>query len=397
MHRQNQQVFIGAPVRTPIGKFGGGLSSLTSPELGAVSATATINRAGIDPDQIDEVIIGIARLAGVGPNPARQIAFKAGCPETVPAYSINMACGSGLKSIISGFQTVALGDANLILAGGSESLSNAPYLLMQGRWGYRLGHSQVVDSMYRDGYLCPLCDEIMGETAENLAEKYGIPRTESDQYALLSQKRCRIAQENGRFADEIVPVEVPLKKGAVKVIDTDEHPRPETTLEGLARLEPVFKEGGTVHAGNASGITDGAATVLVFSEQKRDELNLNPVVRIVDTTIAGVDPSLMGIGPVPAVKNLLQRNNLHLSDIDLIELNEAFAVQVLACHKELDFDMDKVNVNGGAIALGHPTGCTGTRITVTLLHEMVKRDATLGLATLCVSGGMGVALLVERV
>lgn len=397
MLNREHKIYIAAPVRTPIGKFGGALSALTAPELGTISARETLHRAGLEANAVDEVIIGIARQAGVGPNPARQIAYAAGCPETVPAFSINQACGSGLKSIISAYQAIALGDAGVVLAGGAESLSNAPYLLMRGRWGYRIGHDKVVDSMYQDGYLCPLCDEMMGKTAENLAEKYNIPRKESDEYALRSQRLCEDAQEQKRFADEIVSIEAPVKKGVVKVVDRDEHPRPQSTLEGLSKLPPVFKKDGTVHAGNASGITDGAATVLVFSEEKKEELNLHPLARIVDYAVAGVDPALMGIGPVPAVQQILERNKLKLDDIGLIELNEAFAVQVLACDRELKFDMEKLNVNGGAIALGHPTGCTGTRITVTLLHEMVKRDVTLGLATLCVSGGMGVALLVERV
>jgi acetyl-CoA C-acetyltransferase len=276
-------------------------------------------------------------------------------------------------------------------------MSNTPYLLPNARWGYRLGHSEVVDGMYRDGFLCPLCGEVMGETAENLAEKYHISRQESDEYAVMSQQRCAAAQKANRFADELVPIEITDSKGKTTVIRSDEHPKPDTTLEGLSKLKPVFRNNGTVHAGNASGITDGAAAVLVVSHDRISELPVRPVAKILDYTVAGVDPKIMGIGPIPAIRKLLERNKLTLNDIELIELNEAFAVQVLACHRELHFDLGRLNVNGGAIALGHPIGCTGTRIVVTLLHEMVKRDATLGLATLCVSGGMGMTLLLERI
>lgn len=396
MSRHNKNIYLCAPVRTPIGKFGGSLSALSAPELGAAAAKESMQRAGIAPDQIDEAIFGHGRQAGAGPNPARQIAYSSGCPETVPAYTVNKACASGIQSIVNAYQAIALGDANIVLAGGTESMSNTPYMLPRARWGYRLGHAEVVDGMYRDGFLCPLCGEVMGETAENLAEKYGISRQEADEYALTSQQRCGHAQQSHRFEDEIVPVEVRDRKGKSHEVTKDEHPRPDATLEKMAKLPTVFREGGTTHAGNASGITDGAAAVLVASEEKVQELGLKPVARIVDYTSAGVDPAIMGIGPVPAIRTLLERNRMQLHDIDLIELNEAFAVQVLACHRELNFDMDKLNVNGGAIALGHPIGCTGTRITVALLHEMTKRDASLGLATLCVSGGMGMTLLLER-
>jgi acetyl-CoA C-acetyltransferase len=392
----SRQIFLAAPVRTPIGKFGGALSSLTAPELGAIAAKACIKRAGISPNQIEEVIFGHARQAGAGPNPARQIVRKSCCSETVPAYTINKACASGMKAIASAYQAIALGDADIILAGGTESMSNTPYLLPNARWGYRLGHSEIVDGMYRDGFLCPLCGEVMGATAENLAAKYQITRQESDEYALMSQQRCASAQKQNRFADEIVAVEIE-SKGKKNVVSSDEHPKPETTADGLAKLKPVFRESGTVTAGNASGITDAAAAILVVSEDKVVDLASKPVAKIVDYTVAGVDPAIMGIGPVPAIRQLLERNGLSLKDIDLIELNEAFAVQILACHRELNFDMNRLNVNGGAIALGHPIGCSGARITVTLLHEMVKRDVTLGLATLCVSGGMGMTLLLERV
>lgn len=395
--RHEKNVYIVSAVRTPIGKFGGCLSSLSATELGTRAARGALEKAGLQPKDMDEVIFGNARQAGVGPNPARQIAHKSGCPVTVPAYTVNKACASGMKAIVHAYQAIVLGDAQLVLAGGTESMSNTPYLLTRARWGYRLGHDQVVDGMYRDGFLCPLCGQVMGETAENIAEKYGISRQEADEYALMSQQRCEKAQKEGKFRDEIIPVEVEDAKGNRTLIATDEHPRPGTTLEKLAKLPPVFKEGGNVHAGNASGITDGAAAVVVASEESLKARNLKPMARILDYYVAGVDPAIMGIGPVPATKRLLERNRLTLKDIDLIELNEAFAVQVLACQRELDLNLDKVNVNGGAIALGHPIGCTGTRIVVTLLHEMVKRDATLGLATLCVSGGMGMSLLLERV
>ncbi len=395
--RHEKNVYIVSAVRTPIGKFGGCLSSLSATELGTLAARGALEKAGLQPKDMDEVIFGNARQAGVGPNPARQIAHKSGCPVTVPAYTVNKACASGMKAIVHAYQAIVLDDAQLVLAGGTESMSNTPYLLTRARWGYRLGHDQLVDGMYRDGFLCPLCGQVMGETAENIAEKYGISRQEADEYALMSQQRCAKAQKEGKFRDEIIPVEVDDAKGNRTQIVTDEHPRPGTTLEKLAKLPPVFKEGGNVHAGNASGITDGAAAVVVASEESLKARNLKPMARILDYYVAGVDPAIMGIGPVPATKRLLERNRLTLKDIDLIELNEAFAVQVLACQRELDLDLEKVNVNGGAIALGHPIGCTGTRIVVTLLHEMVKRDATLGLATLCVSGGMGMSLLLERI
>ncbi|MFQ5603261.1 MAG: thiolase family protein [bacterium] len=395
--RNGREVFLAAPARTPIGKFGGSLSSFTAPELGTFAAKAAIHRAGIETDQIDEVIFGHARQAGTGPNPARQIAHNSGCPHAVPAYTINKACASGMKAIVSAYQAIVLEDAELILAGGTESMSNTPYFLPRARWGYRLGHAELVDGMYRDGFMCPLCAEVMGSTAENLAEKYGITRKEADEYALTSQQKYEQANSSQRFEDEIAVIEYQDRKGHSLKIASDEHPRPQTTLEGMAKLKPVFRENGTVHAGNASGITDGAAAVMVISKEKAHELNIQPLSQIVDYSVAGVDPAIMGIGPVPSIQKLLKRNRLNLKDIDLIELNEAFAVQVLACHRELNFDMEKVNVNGGAIALGHPIGCTGTRIVVTLLHEMVKRGANLGLATLCVSGGMGMSLLLKRV
>jgi len=396
MPKLNEAIYLIAAVRTPIGKFGGGLASLTAPQLGTASAKATIERSGIDPRVIDEVIFGNARQAGVGPNSARQIAIKSGLRHEVPAYTVNQACGSGLRSIMNGADQIRLGQANIVLAGGTESMSNTPYMLPRARWGYRMGDAELVDGMYRDGFLCPLADEMMGATAERLAEQYGITRDEQDAYAVETQRRAGVAYAEGRFRDEIVPVAVPGKKGDV-VIDTDEHPRFDTDLGSLAKLPPVFRKNGTVHAGNSSGITDGASSMLVASEQAVKEHALEPMARIVGYAQAGVDPKVMGIGPVPATRQLLADTGVSLDDIDLIELNEAFAAQVLACDRELHLDRGKVNVHGGAISLGHPIGCTGARITTTLLHALRSRDKRLGLATLCISGGMGISLLVERV
>ncbi len=391
------EIFILSAARTPIGKFGGVFAELSAPELGAVSAKAAIERAKIQPAQLSEVVMGNARSAGVGPNPARQIAKRAGVPVEVPAYTINKACGSSLRAIISAVQAIKCGDADVILAGGAESMSRVPYLLTKARYGYRLGHEKVIDAMYQDGFLCPLCSKVMGETAETLAEQYKISREEQDRYAMGTQHRCEAARKSGRFNDEIVPVEMSGRKGERVTISTDEHPRDGVTMESLAKLEPVFSKTGTVHAGNSSGIVDGAAAVVVASGEFARKNNSPVLARIVDYTVAGVDPSIMGIGPVPAVKKLLQPQNLKLDDVDLIELNEAFAAQVIACDRELHFDPSKLNVNGGAIALGHPIGATGARIVVTLVHEMQKRKSKRGLATLCVSGGLGTAFLVERV
>jgi acetyl-CoA C-acetyltransferase len=344
---------------------------------------------------VNEVIFGNARQAGVRPNVARQITYRAGLGETVPAYTINKACGSSLKAILNAYGAVALGDADVVLAGGTESMSNTPYLLLDARWGHKLGSAEVVDGMYRDGFLCPLCEQLMGETAETLADRHRIGREESDRYALESQHRCERARREGRFLAEIVPVEVKGRKGEVHRIATDEHPRDGATLESLQKLPPVFRKDGTVHAGNSSGITDGAAAVMVLSKERAMALGVEPMARIVAYASAGVDPAVMGIGPVPAVRRLLEKTGLRLEDVDLIELNEAFAAQVIACQRELGFDLDRLNVNGGAIALGHPIGATGARIVVTLAHEMVRRKAKRGIATLCISGGMGLALLLE--
>jgi acetyl-CoA C-acetyltransferase len=395
MPKLNEAIYLAAAVRTPIGKFGGGLSSLTAADLGIASAKATLARSGIDPTAIDEVIFGNARQAGVGPNVSRQIAIKSGLRHETPAYTVNQACGSGLRAIMNAADQIRLGQASLILAGGTESMSNTPYLLPRARWGYRMGDAEVIDGMYRDGFLCPLADEMMGATAETLADRYEISREEQDAYAVETQLRAGIAYDEGRFRDEVVPVTVPGRKGDV-IIDKDEHPRFDADLGSLAKLPPVFRKNGTVHAGNSSGVTDGASSMLVASADAVQRHGLTPMARIVGYAQAGVDPKIMGIGPVPATRALLADTNLTLEDIDLIELNEAFAAQVIACDRELHFDHAKLNVHGGAISLGHPIGATGARITTTLLHALSSRDKRLGLATLCISGGMGLSLLVER-
>ena len=390
--------YILSAVRTPIGKFGGALASLSAADMGVVAARAAIERAAVQLRQIEETIFGNARQAGGGPNPARQISIRSGIPQEVPAYTVNKACASGIKSIALAFQEIALGNLDCVLAGGTESMSRLPYYLDGARWGYRLGNQELVDGMVRDGFFCPLAKMLMGETAEILAETYKVSRQEQDQFALVSQQRAAAAQSSGRFDAEIVPVTLEGKKGST-VFARDEHLFLDATLEKMAKLTPVFSKAGTssgtITAGNSSGITDGAAALVLASAAFVQQHNLKPLARILAVTSAGVDPRVMGIGPVPAIRKLEQKHGLSLSDFDLIELNEAFAAQVLACDRELRFDREKLNVNGGAIALGHPIGCTGTRITVTLLHEMLKRKARRGLATLCVSGGMGMALALE--
>jgi acetyl-CoA C-acetyltransferase len=388
-------VFILSAVRTPIGKFGGSLASLTAADMGVVAAKAAMERAGVSPDQVQETIFGNARQAGGGPNPARQISVRSGVPHEVPAYTVNQACASGMKSIALAWQEIAHGNYDCALAGGTESMSRLPYYLENARWGYRMGNAQIVDGMYRDGFNCPVCCMVMGETAEVLAEQYKISRAEQDQFALTSQQRAEQAINSNRFADEIVPVTIEGKKGST-VFSRDEHPFLGATLEKMAKLSPAFSKTGSVTAANSSGITDGAAALVVAGSAFVKKHNLKPLARIIGATSAGVDPRTMGIGPVPAMKKLEERYGLKPQDFDLVELNEAFAAQVLACDRELHFDRDKLNVNGGAIALGHPIGCTGARIVVTLLHEMKKRQANKGVATLCVSGGMGMALAVER-
>lgn len=390
-----QAVYILSAVRTPIGKFGGSTASLTAADMGAVAAKAAIERAGIQPEQVEETIFGNARQAGGGPNPARQISIRSGVPQEVPAFTVNKACASGLKSIALAYQAILLGDSSCILAGGTESMSRLPYYL-EARWGYRLGNQELVDGMYRDGFFCPMAKMVMGETAEVLAEHYKISREEQDEFALMSQSRAARAIKAGRFDDEIVPVTIANKKESI-TFSRDEHPFSDASMEKLGKLDPVFSKAGTITAGNSSGITDGAAAVIVANEHFVKKNNLKPLARILAVTAAGVDPREMGIGPIPALRKLEDKHNLRTHEFGLIELNEAFAAQVLACDRELNFNRERLNVNGGAIALGHPIGCTGTRITVTLLHEMLKRNTKRGVATLCVSGGMGMALALENV
>ncbi|HEY6245107.1 MAG TPA: acetyl-CoA C-acetyltransferase [Pyrinomonadaceae bacterium] len=392
-----KNVYLAGAVRTPIGKFGGSLAGLSAADLGVVVAKESLRRSGIAAERVNDSIWGCARQAGGGPNVARQITFRAGIPESVPAFTVNQACGSGLKAIILAAQEILLGRAHVVLAGGTESMSCVPYFAEGARWGTRLGNTQLVDGMYRDGFNDPLSGLVMGETAENLARRYHISREHQDDYALRSQQRAQAAIEAGSFESQICSVAIQGRKGESISFGKDEHPRANTTSADLAKLQPVFSKDGTVTAGNSSGITDGAAAVVVLSEEAIKEFGTLAQARIIDYEITGVAPEIMGIGPVPAIRSLVQRQQLSLNDIDLIELNEAFAAQVIACDRELGFDASKLNVNGGAIALGHPIGCTGVRITTTLLHELNRRQGKLGLATLCVSGGMGLALLVEQV
>jgi acetyl-CoA C-acetyltransferase len=392
-----KQVYLAGAVRTPIGKFGGTLQSWSAADMGVAVAKEALRRANVSPDQITDSIWGCARQAGGGPNVGRQITFRAGVPETVPAFTVNQACGSGLKAIILAAQEIMLGRAEAVLAGGTESMSRVPYFAEGARWGMRMGNMQLVDGMYRDGFNDPLSGLMMGQTAEKLARQYEISREEQDGFALRSQQKAEAAIKSARFKDEVMALEIAGRKNETTTFAQDEHCRAGTTLADLAKLPPVFYKDGSVTAGNSSGITDGAAALVVLSEAGLKRAGVTPQARIVDYEISGVAPDIMGIGPVPAIRALLARQNLMLDQIDLIELNEAFAAQVIACDRELGFDAARLNVNGGAIALGHPIGCTGVRITTTLVHEMQKRAAKLGLATLCVSGGMGLALLLERV
>jgi len=396
MQASPREVVVTHALRTPIGRFLGAFAELTAADLGTSVVSEVLRRSKIDPAIVDELVFGNARQAGGGPNVARQVSVRSGIPDTVPAWTVNMACGSGLKSLDLAAESIRSGRADVVVAGGTESMSGLPFLLPRMRTGYRLGHAPVVDAMYKDGFLCPLSDMLMGETAEKLAKDLSISRREQDEFALASQRKAREAIEARRFADEISPVKVPGRKGETAV-ERDEHPRPETTLESLAKLPAVFdaKEG-TVSAGNSSGITDGAAALLVMGADVAERLGLEPLASVDASAQAGVDPRIMGIGPVPAIRELEDATGTRVSDYDLVELNEAFAAQVLACHRELDLPLERLNVNGGAIALGHPIGCTGARIVVTLLHEMKRRQSRRGLATLCISGGMGLATAFHR-
>ena len=392
-----ESVYLAGAVRTPIGRFGGSLAAWSAADLGTAVARESLQRANVRGEELDDSIWGCARQAGGGPNVARQITFRAGVPDKVPAFTVNQACGSGLRAIILAAEQIMLGRANIVLAGGTESMSRVPYFADGARWGTRMGHVDLVDGMYRDGFNDPLSGLVMGETAEKLAGKYEISRDEQDEYALRSQQRAAAAVSAGKFNDEVVPLEIKDRKGSVTSFAIDEHVRARTSVEDLRKLKPVFSKEGTVTAGNSSGITDGAAAVVVMSESALKASGAEPLARLVDYEISGVPPEIMGIGPVPATRALLERQKLTVPEIDLVELNEAFAAQVIACDRDLQFDQDRLNVNGGAIALGHPIGCTGVRITTTLVHEMKKRKVKRGLATLCISGGMGIALLVERV
>lgn len=390
-----REVVIVGAARTPVGSFGGSLASVSAVELGRVAAKEAIKRAGIAPELIDEVIIGNILSAGLGQNVARQVAIHVGLPESTPAFTINKLCGSGLRTVIMGAQFISLGDADVILAGGVESMSNAPYILPQFRWGKKMGNTEAVDSMLCDALTDAFHQYHMGVTAENIAEEWQISRQQQDEFALESQLKAEKAQLSGIFAEEIAPVEM-KKRGKVILVDQDEHPRPGLTIEQLAKLRPAFKENGTVTAGNASGINDGGAMLVLMAKEKADELGLDIFATIKSYGNAALDATIMGYGPVPASRKALDKAKLTVKDIDLFEVNEAFAAQSLAVLRDLELDKDKVNVNGGGIALGHPVGASGARILVTLLYEMKRRQAKRGLATLCIGGGQGTALIVER-
>lgn len=390
-----KEVVIVSAVRTAIGSFQGSLAGMPAPQLGAEVIREAVDRAGVDPGQVDEVIMGNVLQAGLGQNPARQAAMKAGIPQEVPSWTMNKVCGSGLKSVISGAEAIMTGAAEIIVAGGMENMSEAPYLLPKARAGYRMGNGELLDSMIHEGLWDAFYDMHMGMTAENVAEVYEISREAQDSFALESQRRAEEAIRSGRFSEEILPIQVPQRKGEPLSFRQDEFPRFGTTMEGLAKLRPAFKTGGTVTAGNASGINDGAAAVLLMSKEKADSLGIKPLARILSYASAGVNPRLMGTGPIPATKKALTRAGLSVEDIDLVEANEAFAAQSIAVMRALHLDPAKTNVNGGAIALGHPIGASGTRILVTLLYEMRRREAKRGLATLCIGGGQGISLIVE--
>jgi len=391
-----EKIVILSAVRTPVGKFGGAFKDTNAVALGVVASQEALRRAGVPPAQVDEVIFGQARQAGNRPNPARQILIRSELPVEKPAFTVNKACASGMEALHLASQSLLLGESKVVLAGGVENMSQIPYLLDRARWGYQLGDGVLVDAMSRDGLFCPLAEMIMGETAELLAERYRLSRGEQDEYAYESQMKARRAVEGGKFAAEIVPVKTGEKDGKERIVSADEHPRPDTNLEKLATLPPVFKKGGTVTAGNSSGLTDGAAALVLTTEAKAKELGLAPLAQILGFASAGVDPKDMGLGPVPATRKILKNLRLAPGDLDLVEINEAFAAQVLAVERELAWDKARRNIKGGAIALGHPIGCSGARITVTLVHSLIQENKELGLATLCVSGGQGMSLVIKR-
>ncbi|MFK5956898.1 MAG: thiolase family protein [Planctomycetota bacterium] len=386
-----QKIVIASAVRTPIGRFNGTLSGMPAAELGAAAGNAALEAANLSPEDVDRVIMGYARQAGAGPNPARQMQRLMGIPQESTAWTLNQACASGMKTLQMAADELKLGRAKVVLAGGMESMSRVPYMLDRMRTGYRLGDAPVIDGMYRDGFQCPIANMIMGETAELLAQERGITREQQDHFALESQRKAGEAREAGRFQDEMTPLTIKTRKGET-VLDYDEHMRPDASLESMAKLPAVFaKENGTVTPGNASGITDGAAALVLMTADEAERRGITPMAELMDVEVAGTDAKRMGMGPVPATNQLLERNGWQLSDFGLFELNEAFAAQVLACLQELPIPGELLNVNGGAIALGHPIGCTGARIVVTLLHEMRRRKVERGLATLCVSGGLGIS------
>jgi acetyl-CoA C-acetyltransferase len=380
--------------RTPVGKFLGALSDVPAVDLGVTATREALRRSGVDAGGVDAAVYGHARQAGNGPNTARQVAYRSGLPQEVPAFTVNMACGSGVKAVETAAQQIALGEADVVVAGGYENMTRTPAILDRMRLGYRMGNAPVHDGMYRDGFLDPLCGLVMGETAENLARKYSIPRREQDEFALRTQQKAEAGKD--RRATEIVAVEVSGRKGETVTVTEDEHPRPETTMDVLAGLSPVFAEDGTVTAGNSSGVTDGAAAVVVMSEARAKADGREPLARVVASASAGVDPAYMGIGVVPAVQKVLEKTGLQMADFDVVEINEAFAAQVLAVDRELKLDHDRLNPNGGAIALGHPIGMSGARIVLTTAYEMREKGYALGLAALCISGGQGMAMVLER-
>lgn len=392
-----REAVIVSAVRTAVGKFGGTLAGVPAVDLGALVIREAVKRAGIDAGLVDEVIMGNVLQAGLGQNPARQASLKGGIPQEVPAWTVNIVCGSGLKAVGLAAQQIMCGEADIVVAGGMENMSAAPYVIDKARWGYRMGDGKLVDAMIKDGLWCAFNNYHMGITAENIAERYGITREEQDRLALASQEKAIAAIDAGRFNEEIVPVPIPQKKGDPVPFAVDEFPRRGTTMEALAKLPPAFKKDGTVTAGNASGINDGAAACVVMAADKARELGVKPLFVIRSSATAGADPAVMGLGPIPATRKALQKAGLTVADLDLIEANEAFAAQACAVIKQLELPLEKVNVNGGAVAIGHPIGASGARILVTLLYEMKRRGSRLGLATLCIGGGQGCAMIVENV